>query len=181
MDRLVDVFGRFYIILDQKNDFERYQNSDNKDELTFELKVMNENNNRAKVIGSMTDNTKNIEVVYGDELLLHPEKKNHKFADEVSVDTLITDSETICVKVSTFHAGKIQSGHTISRGTIALLANSSLLYFLEQNAMRNLRSEAAQRQKKKLKTAHMGVEASIDLMDDIVTDEDSNGLWSWDQ
>ena len=80
-----------------------------------------------------------------------------------------------------FHAGKIQSGHTISRGTIALLANSSLLYFLEQNAMRNLRSEAAQRRKKKLKTAHMGIEASIDLMDDIVTDEDSNGLWSWDQ
>ena len=75
MDRLVDVFGRFYIVLNKKKDFERYQNSDNKDELTFELKVMNENNNRAKVIGSMTDNTKNIEVVYGDELLLHPEKK----------------------------------------------------------------------------------------------------------
>jgi hypothetical protein len=166
MDRLVDVFGRFYIVLDKKNDFQRYQDSVNKHEVIFELKVVHENNHRAKVVGSMTDDKINIELVYGDKLVLHPEPKNQFFSSDVSIDTLITDPETITVEVSMFHAGKMQSGHTISRGKIALVTNHSLLYFLEQNAIRNLRCEAAQRRKKKANAAHTRVEVTVDSVDD---------------
>jgi hypothetical protein len=141
MDRLVDVFGRFYIVLDKKNDFLRYENSENQDEVIFELKVIHEKNNRAKLIGSMTDDNTNVELVYGDKLVLHPEPKNQKFSSEVSIDTIMRDPETISVEVCTFHAAKIRSGHTISSGRIGLVSNSSLLYFLQQNAIRNLRKK----------------------------------------
>ena len=177
MDRLVDVFGRFYIILDKKNDFESWKSSVNRDEVIFELKVIHENNNRAKVAGSMTDDEMNIELVNGDNLLLHPEQKNQKFSSEVSIDTLINDPSTINVEVSTFHSGKIQSGHTISRGKIALVANQSLLFFLETNASRNIRSEASQRRQKKIKTAHMGIEVTVDSVDDSLIDEERDELW----
>jgi hypothetical protein len=177
MDRLVDVFGRFYLVLDKKKDDQDYEESSNPAHIFFELKVINERNNRAKVLGSLTNDHMNLELVYGDQLLLHPEEKNKKYPNDVSTDMLVTDPETIQTEVAMFHPGNIRSGHTICRGRLALVANSSLLHFLKNNATRNRRSEAQKNRHKKMKITDTGVEDMIELTDHIETDLYANNLW----
>jgi hypothetical protein len=158
MDRLVDVFGRFYLILDKKKDYDRYEESSNPDFISFELKVIIERNNRAKVLGSLTDDNMNLELVNGDNLFLHPEEKNLKYPDNVCTDMLITDPETIQTEVVMFEPGKTKSGHTISRGRLAVVANSSIIHFLKNNTTRNRRSEAQLHPVKKIGITDTGVD-----------------------
>lgn len=141
MDRLVDVYGRFYLVLQRKT-IRFASDLHIGDPVQFELKVIREHAHRSRVIGSQTTDSFHLMLVNGDNVMLHPEEKNQSFDNNTSVDDLIVDYTTIQTTVYSFTAGVSKSGHTISRGTLVLYANADLLKFLHSNPRRNKRSEA---------------------------------------
>ena len=141
MERLVDVYGRFYLVLQRKT-LRFASDLQLGDPVQFELKVIREHVHRSRVIGSQTTDSFHVMLVAGDPVILHPEEKNQVFDCNTSVDDLIVDSSTIQTTVYSFTAGVTKSGHTISRGTLNLCANADLLQFLHTNPKRNRRSEA---------------------------------------
>jgi hypothetical protein len=144
MDRLVDVYARFYLLVDKKLDPTTCGEF-----VKFRLKTLREDMKRAKIPGSRTDDLLNIEFASNEVLYLHPESATSSYntpdAGIATSQSLILDESTLTARVFAFTPAKVQSGHTISSGTLALYADDGLVTFLQENAGRNLRAEAQQK------------------------------------
>jgi hypothetical protein len=134
MQRLVDVYGRFYLVLHPDKDYESYEETGGAETVLFQLKVLREKTKRSKFTGSLANDHMNLELFPGDRLILHAETNHFRF-DHLAwnLSLMLNDRNTYSVDVFAFVPGKIASGHTLSQGKLYLMATPGLISFLRGN------------------------------------------------
>jgi hypothetical protein len=144
--RLVDVYGRFYLPLrgEMSMDFQAYSQWNDLRQFEFTVKVIRNSHRRSQVPGSLTDDTMNLEIVPGDDLMLHPEANMFKFdVETTNVSTIMQDSNCLSLKVLSFIPSRMGSGSTIAGGVVTVVGSRKLIAFMETNdRINNTRARA---------------------------------------